>query len=126
MRNLVFVLGRMSGLLQQWNATLIEPTHNYDRFGADALFHPKNMEELDVSRAWPPDDYLWLWKTVGAEGNSRGWDVVCEEDAQQSPEARLLLRKQGSQRCLAATCHLAAAIAAAAARASGRLTRSTT
>ena len=59
-RNLVFVLGRMSGLLQQWNATLIEPTHNYDRFGADALFHPKNMEELDVSRAWPPDDYLWL------------------------------------------------------------------
>ena len=48
---------------------------------------------LDFARVWPPDSYLWLWKTVGAEGNSAGWDVAREEDAQHSPEARLLLRK---------------------------------
>ena len=30
---------------------------------------------------------------MGVDGNSRGWDVVCPEDAQRSPEARLLLRK---------------------------------
>ena len=92
-RQLVHHLDHISHVLQLWHRSLIEPDHNDDRFGADAFFDKDDLETLDVARAWPPEDSLWLWRIVGAVGDRAGWDVAHDEDAQYSPEARLLLRK---------------------------------
>lgn len=92
-RQLVHHLDQLSHVLQLWRRSLIEPDHNDERFGADVFFDKDDLETLDVARAWPPEGPLWLGRTVGAVGDRGGWDVAHDDDAQNSPEARLFLRK---------------------------------